>query len=489
MPRQDGGVEYKRAMTSSRLLGPSSHLTPPGTLLGPFFGGTRAWVMAQFLNFFARLTSAMALRLGRPPEEHIQDPKVFTDQFVVLCLELKRGADATGYSVQESEEDGLNNPEATGIEHGPKAERMEMANLEKLKELANEGCCVDTEVLVGLDERGGALPSFTGSAHELGAIFGVFDPPQLHRHIKWLAARVEAARSRGKRAKLELRALKETLGVFDDPLPFDAAQRLPPLFDAAGRVKRTAELLQALHEAAGESTKEQWELKARVQVQASATPPTTAVKLFLDPKDAAPPKPSVAAQAAAADEKGKKQSRRMSTDSLLLAEKHEADRLEREAKRAKSLALLDDAYERGERVAQVSADLVEEWQGVLSLLAAAEAKEDAEYAAALSVRASAFPVSPWCRADSGWGKALVKPPSWQQNAESGSGAPEGNQGVLIRRVYKVGNRVKVVKEGSSKRGKAGTVLDDSKPEILKVKLDGESDAKFYSPDELRLLRT
>jgi hypothetical protein len=49
--------------------------------------------ISEFLSFFCRLASAMALRLGKPSDEFIEDPVVFEQQFVVLCLELARGAD------------------------------------------------------------------------------------------------------------------------------------------------------------------------------------------------------------------------------------------------------------------------------------------------------------------------------------------------------------------------------------------------------------
>ena len=85
---------------------------------------------------------------------------------------------------------------------------------------------IGLELVDGVVAAGGHM--LNGARHEPSTIFEVYDSSQLHRHIKWLAARLEAKTAEVDASKRELRRLKSALGAFDPAPPRDAAQPPPP---------------------------------------------------------------------------------------------------------------------------------------------------------------------------------------------------------------------------------------------------------------------
>ena len=183
---------------------------------------------SEFLLFFSRLTSAMALRLGRPSHEFVTNPRTFEREFVRLCLEMVYGVvpvdmamdyDENDEGNSENENDENENENIDGGDgFGAADDATPSAAARSSKKAATRRRGHRSAAhrrLRGADRSGAGA----GGEHLPSTIFDVFDTKQLHRHIRWLASRPEATTTEAEAARRELRMLKETLGAFDAPPP------------------------------------------------------------------------------------------------------------------------------------------------------------------------------------------------------------------------------------------------------------------------------
>lgn len=169
---------------------------------------------SEFLLFFSRITSAMALRLGRAATEFVEDPVTFEKEFVRLMLEMAYGIALDDDDDDENGQtpavaDWLRARNATPLTINNNKNNDGDKSRAELDDLGEEGLVVKSPLVVHAAaeaERGAVAigqmllndvdavvgkTSIAGISHTPSTIFDVFDVKQLHRHIRWLASRLE----------------------------------------------------------------------------------------------------------------------------------------------------------------------------------------------------------------------------------------------------------------------------------------------------------
>jgi hypothetical protein len=146
---------------------------------------------SEFLNFFARLSSAMALRLDWPPHTFVEDPHVFQEQFLRLLLDMARAAGKGGGGGGEAAGAGSYagatvGPPGEVSADGESAAHDAPSSYKKEVAMQRSGA-LGVSLVAGLGDAG-AGSTFQGVRHEPATIFDVFDTAQLHRHVAWVAS-------------------------------------------------------------------------------------------------------------------------------------------------------------------------------------------------------------------------------------------------------------------------------------------------------------
>mmetsp|Transcript_48720 Transcript_48720/g.62541 ORF Transcript_48720/g.62541 Transcript_48720/m.62541 type:complete len:1036 (-) Transcript_48720:292-3399(-) len=345
--------------------------------------------IAEFLAFFCRLASAMALRIGKPSNEFVEDPVVFEQQFVVLCLELARGADENG-----------ENSTATVIMQEQDMELEQQAqeiNARDVAKLQRSGA-VGAELMSDINTAGtsnGLGKSNFGVSHQPSSIFDIYHPEQLHKHIRWLASRLEAKSSEATAVKKELAKLKTLLGSYDH-VSQDAISRGPPLPGIAStpdlhpevsKARRVKKVHEEISKVAHSGYREQWEAKVIASQSVKGGMVSAAATAVLNGQGRLMKRmgePLV-------DDVARTTNNSMDRDIHLLMTKnttsgggsfdHGSDVLNEQHQRSPSSSHLydyDDGYAVGALISCNTAFLVDEWQGVFGVTAEAVAIREEE---------------------------------------------------------------------------------------------------------------
>jgi hypothetical protein len=371
--------------------------------------------LSEFLVFFSRLTSAMALALGRPPHEHVQDPAVFVQQFVVLLREL---AAEEGASTGDNGDDG--DAEESRDELAKNKAMLKRRQKARAAASLNSRSGVDggdgdaAEAMPGTAAWAASSAALQGDKHQAESIFDVSDPQQLHRHVKWLAAQVEAAAAEGAATKRELAHLRQVLGGGDRGPPRFAAARAPPLPQPVpgpppqgypqpavaaerARLKRAKALRRALGAGghAGRAYRDQWESKLAATRRGGGTAAAAAA----------------ACQALGADGRPDAETTRLAATLVVGAAAAGTTRAEAAGAALQSALsggsdagdlCLADAWAAESGIAAAAASLAQEWAAAASLAADASAAADAAARAETANQsAEHLPVPQWL-AVGGW---------------------------------------------------------------------------------------
>ena len=177
--------------------------------------------LSELMTFFSRLTSAMALKLDLPPNEHVQDPEAFMKLFVVLLKELAIEEGTSKVDVVEEDEDDEQSHDKF------KRRKASLKKRQKARALARENGSTEefSEALPGSAAWVTSGAGAQSEKHQADTIYNVSDAAQLHRHIKWLAAQMESVAAEGAAAKRELEHLRHLLGSNDRAPPCHASAR------------------------------------------------------------------------------------------------------------------------------------------------------------------------------------------------------------------------------------------------------------------------